>query len=309
MAVSLTFLISLFAALTVFPTAGAQVTVGPGGQFRKLQEALNRAAAGTRIVLLPGTYREKVRVSQKGIQLIGTPGKSIIVWGDSAGEAGGTDKSATFTVLGGASGFTATGVSFVNDHGPNKKGSSNQQAVALYVLADSSFYNCRIDGHQDTLFAHAGRQYYKSCWISGTVDFAFGAGTVFFEDCTLYAKKRVDSTYATYTAQQRNTANAPSGFVFLRGSIQCGLGVKGWLGRAWGTYARTIFIQTFMHDCIRPEGWTTMKSFKATSTTFFAEYQCTGPGSNRQGRVPWAKTLTPAQARFFSSKSNFIGRS
>ncbi|GBG79905.1 hypothetical protein CBR_g30170 [Chara braunii] len=283
------------------------VTVGPGGQFSTVQAALNQAAPGSRIVILPGIYREKVTVRKAGITMVGVNYSSIIVWDDSAGSAGGTPESATVTVEESAAGFTAVGMTFKNDYGPNERGTNDQQAVALYVLADASIYNCTIDSWQDTLMAHAGRQYYKFCFIAGTVDFAFGAGTVFFEDCVLYAKNRTDSKYATYTAQQRTDPDDRSGFVFMRGHLQCGLNVKALLGRGWGKYARTIFIETLMEDCIRPEGWGVMKSVGATDTTFFAEYNCTGPGSDRSARVAWSRVLTPGEAAYFSNRTSVLG--
>ncbi|GBG79910.1 hypothetical protein CBR_g30175 [Chara braunii] len=302
------FLLACLALTAMAAAVNAQtVTVGAGKQYSTIGGALSAAGPGTTIAIDAGTYREKLTVSKSGIKLMGTGGVATIVWGDTAASSGSTQESATVTVASSASGFTAVSIGFKNDAGPNKRGSTNQQGVALYVLADSTFYQCTMDGHQDTLFAHEGRQYYKGCWISGTVDFAFGAGTAFFEDCTMYAKKRVDSKYATYTAQQRTSASSRSGFVFLRGSLKCDAGVKAFLGRGWGQYARTIFIETSMDDCIRPEGWTTMKSFKTTDDTFFAEYNCTGPGSDRSQRVSWAKELTPEQAQTFSNRGAFLG--
>ncbi|GBG69535.1 hypothetical protein CBR_g4370 [Chara braunii] len=288
--------------------SAVDIIVGPGGHFRKIQPAINHAAPGTRIIIRPGVYHEKLEVNKRGITFFGWTGRTVIVWGDSSNSAGGTDLSATVTVQRSAAGFVAEGITFKNNFGPNKSGADGQQAVALFVLADASFYNCTMDSFQDTLFAHAGRQYYKRCNITGTVDFAMGAGTAFFEDCILHAKKMRDTLYSTYTAQQRNRKGEASGFVFLRGRLRCDRGVRAWLGRGWGKFARTIFIRTWMNDCIQPDGWTTMPGINATTTTFFAEYQCMGPGANRRGRVWWSRVLTPREAAFFSTRRNVIGR-
>ena len=52
------------------------------------------------------------------------------------------------------------------------------QAVAAAVRADRAiFKHCRFLGHQDTLFADYGRQYYVDSYIEGGVDFIFGNAT------------------------------------------------------------------------------------------------------------------------------------
>lgn len=40
----------------------------------------------------------------------------------------------------------------------------------------AAFYNCTIDGGQDTLYDHKGLHYFKNCIIRGSVDFIFGFG-------------------------------------------------------------------------------------------------------------------------------------
>ncbi|GBG76150.1 hypothetical protein CBR_g21898 [Chara braunii] len=285
---------------------GLIVAKDGSGDFMKLTEALNAASPGTRIIVKPGEYREKVVVTTPNIVLIGTPGQSVIVQGESSNSAGSTLLSATFTVKAKATGFVAMGMVFKNDYGRNDE--PGEQAVAAAVMADSSFYNCQFIGWQDTLYAKKGRQYYKDCYIEGSVDFAFGAATAQFVDCVLYAKRRGSLTIASYTAQQRLSSTDTNGYVFIGGQLKCDAGVRALLGRAWGKFARTVFIKVAMDNCIDPKGWSSVGDSNWGTTSFSAEYQCTGPGADRSGRVSWSKVLTDEEAAYFSSPT-FLGGS
>jgi pectinesterase len=71
-------------------------------------------------------------------------------------------------------GFVARYLTIRNTAGP-----AAHQAVALRVDLDrSAFFRVAVEGHQDTLYAHSLRQFYRDCRVSGTgtVDFVFGNG-------------------------------------------------------------------------------------------------------------------------------------
>lgn len=73
----------------------------------------------------------------------------------------------------------------------NTAGASANQAVAYASDSDLSIIeNCEFLGYQDTLYANALRQYYKSCHIEGTVDFIFGNAASIFKDCTILIRPR-----------------------------------------------------------------------------------------------------------------------
>ncbi|KAH9310066.1 hypothetical protein KI387_037977, partial [Taxus chinensis] len=85
-----------------------------------------------------------------------------------------------------ADGFMARDITFQNTAGPD-----SHQAVALRVDGDlSDFHNCAILGHQDTLYTHSLRQFYKNCRIEGTVDFIFGNSAAIFENCVILVRPR-----------------------------------------------------------------------------------------------------------------------
>ncbi len=78
-------------------------------------------------------------------------------------------------------------ITFENSSGPGGSGRWPVRVDGDMV----TFKNCRFLGFQDTLYPHGekSRQYYKDCYIEGTVDFIFGWSTAVFEDCTIFCKK------------------------------------------------------------------------------------------------------------------------
>ncbi len=85
-----------------------------------------------------------------------------------------------------AANFIAQGVTFRNTAGPTL-----HQAVAL-----------RVNGYQDSLYAHSLRQFYRDTTIMGTVDFVFGNAAAVFQDCTILVRAGAPgSTTSTITAQ------------------------------------------------------------------------------------------------------------
>ncbi|CAH2056724.1 unnamed protein product [Thlaspi arvense] len=163
-------------------------------------------------------------------------------------------------------GFIAQDIWFQNTAGPQK-----HQAVALRVGADQSVINrCRIDAYQDTLYAHSLRQFYRDCYITGTVDFIFGNAAVVFQNCRIVARKPMSGQNNMITAQGRedpnqNTATsiqncnviASSDLGPVKGSV------KTFLGRPWKEYSRTVFMQSNLGDHIDPAGWSPWKEIKA----------------------------------------------
>ncbi|OIT34611.1 putative pectinesterasepectinesterase inhibitor 22, partial [Nicotiana attenuata] len=118
-----------------------------------------------------GIYNEYVQIEswKTNIVFIGEGMDKTIISGDKSYGAGiGTMYTATVGVNG--QGFVAQGITFRNIAGPKML-----QAVALRAEADFlTFYQCRFEGYQDTLYAKYGRQFYRDCDILGTIDFICG---------------------------------------------------------------------------------------------------------------------------------------
>lgn len=97
-------------------------------------------------------------------------------------------------------GFIARGITFRNTAGPQ-----NNQAVAMRSGSDLSvFYRCGFEGYQDTLYVHSQRQFYKECYIYGTVDFIFGNAAVVLQNCMIMARRAMLGQQNVVTAQGRS---------------------------------------------------------------------------------------------------------
>src|SRR5262249_51525671 len=87
------------------------------------------------------------------------------------------------------------------------------------------------------------------------------------------------------------------GLVFNRCKITAEPEVKIFLGRPWRAFASSIFLNTEMSDCIKPEGWNNWGRKEREQTSRYSEFGSTGPGAASEKRVAWAKPLSQADAK------------
>jgi pectinesterase len=74
--------------------------------------------------------------------------------------------------------------------------------VALRISGDkAAFFDCKFYAHQNTLYDHRGRHYFKNCYVTGTVDFIYGRS--FYEGAELVALPDFGNP-GTIAAQKRN---------------------------------------------------------------------------------------------------------
>lgn len=280
------------------------------GDFRTVQEAINAVPPlrknRTRILIKKGTYKEKLILPPTAINVtfVGEElNHTVLSFDDYAsrknrfGEDIGTSASASFFIYG--DGFEARNITFENTAGPVG------QAVAVRIDGDRvKFENCRFLGNQDTLYPHGreSRQYYKNCYIEGTVDFIFGWSTAVFDSCTIYCKS------AGYVTAASTEAQKTVGFVFRNCTIAGSAPEHSvYLGRPWRPYARVVFMDCALGNVIRPEGWHNWGKEDNEKTAFFAEYNNSGPGASNQDRVSWAQMLPAETAAFYQSLGNLLG--
>jgi pectinesterase len=309
----------------VDPSAGK---ASPGQEnrtvFPTIQNALDHhpfATDGGRVIIeiAPGVYHERIIVTQNhsNITLIGmgkTPSDTVITNSLNAKTAGGTFFTETVELNG--TGFEADNLTFENSAG------NTGQAVAVANRSDRSlFKHCRFLGHQDTLFADYGRQYYVDSYVEGGVDYIFGNAAAVFQRDELHSNGP-----GFVTAQSRTSTEQKTGYVIVDSKVTASLnastpppptaagatstgsahGSVG-LGRPWRPYARVVYLRTELGPEVAPAGWNNWGNPANESTAYFAEFGSTGPGASPATRVPWSHQLTPEQARQYEPKAFLSG--
>lgn len=299
----------LLAGLIISASAFAEVkkivvvALDGSGDYTSIQEAVTACGAfpaeQKEVFIKNGTYHEKVLIDsfQSNITLKGeSKEKTIITNGDHAGQPGvGTFNSYTLKVAG-------DHICIENLTIENSAGEVGQ-AVALHVEGDYfQSVNCRILGNQDTLYAagQKSRQYYRACYISGTTDFIFGAAVAVFDDCEIHS---IRNSFVTAASTPEGNL---FGYIFRHCKLTAEPGVdKVYLGRPWRAYAKTVFIDCELGSHITPEGWHNWDKPEREKTTFYAEYNSSGPGANAAGRVGWSCQLSKKEIRQYQLKNIF----
>jgi pectinesterase len=274
------------------------------GDFYTIAEALEACRAfqekETLIYIKNGKYREKIHIDAflSNIRLLGeSVEKTIITYDDYAALNNmGTFRTYTMKISG-------NDITLENLTVENTAGRNAGQAVALHVEGDRfSAVNCRLIGNQDTLYASGkdSRQLYRDCHIEGTTDFIFGSATAVFDHCSVHSKK---NSYIT-------AANTPEGKEFGYVFRNCKLTAEKeiervFLGRPWRDYAKVVYLECEMGDHIVAEGWHNWSRPEREKTAFYAEYRCTGPGSDNSLRVGWSHQLTDEEASAYTNENIF----
>lgn len=281
------------------------------GKYKTVTEALNDVPKKSNktfvIYVKEGIYKEQVMIdkSMTYVMMIGDgPTKTKITAAANFIDGTPTFKTATVSVIG--SNFIAKDMGF-----ENSAGAAKHQAVALRVQSDMSiFYNCQMDGYQDTLYTQTHRQFYRDCVVTGTIDFVFGNAAVVFQNCKFLVRKPMENQQCIVTAQGRTQRKEPSAIILQNCAISSAPDFfpvrqihRAYLGRPWKQYSRTIIMQSQIDDLIQPEGWLPWQGDFALNTLFYAEINNRGPGSNTDKRVKWRgiKHITPEHAVDFTA--------
>ncbi len=281
------------------------------------------------LFLLPGYYREKLHITTPHLQIrgLGTPEECRIVYNDGAHDLDETGTPlGTFrtpTVHAESLQLKLENITIANTAGP---GHEAGQAIALSLnCLNAELRNCHILGNQDTLFLAPLPQYaiepngfrgtstwrtivkcvstFYDCYIEGNVDFIFGGGAAWFENCDIHSvtpdivAKQPKEKPLGYISAASTPEGQTYGFVFnnCRLTSNCSKGSI-FLGRPWRDFAKTIYVNCTMGAHIHPAGWHDWGKKDAQQSSFYAEGTCKGPGASTESRVSWSHQLTEKEA-------------
>ncbi|KAG4917208.1 hypothetical protein AAZX31_02G008300 [Glycine max] len=282
----------------------ATVAKDGSGQFTTVLDAINsypKKHQGRYIIYVKaGIYDEYITVDKKKPNLFiygDGPTNTIITGRKNFHEGTKTMRTATFSTV--AEDFMAKSIAF-----ENTAGAEGHQAVALRVQGDRSvFFDCAMRGYQDTLYAHAHRQFYRNCEISGTIDFIFGYSTTLIQNSKILVRKPMANQQNIVVADGTGQKNMPTGIVLHNCEIMPDptlladrLSVKTYLARPWKAFSRAVFIENVIGDLIQPDGYIPWNPIEPnTQDCYFAEFGNTGPGSVAQARAKFGKGLISKQ--------------
>lgn len=292
------------------------------GHFKSIQSAINAAGkrrVKTRFVIRVkrGVYRENILIGKMNdnIMLVGDGMRFTIITSDRNVQAGFTTYSSATAGIDGLH-FIARDITFENTAGPRRG-----QAVALRSASDLSvFYRCAFKGYQDTLMVHAQRQFYRECYIYGTVDFIFGNAAVVFQNCMILVRRPLNGQANMITAQGRDDPFQNTGISIQNSQIRAAPDFKPvvskfntFIGRPWQRYSRVVVMKSFMDNLVSPLGWSPWGGTNfAQNTLFYGEYKNFGPGSSTRNRVRWPGyhvMNSPTQASQFTVANLLAGGS
>ncbi|KAG2065766.1 carbohydrate esterase family 8 protein [Suillus decipiens] len=299
---------SVQAAIDSLPSTGdAVILIGKGEYFGTINVA--RSAPLTLLGQLdPSTaYDSAGNASQRNI---------VHIWNNLYVKPGMNDPETATLIISPSSGenFGNTNFRAYNIDFENRAANYaiSQALVTAISYANASFYGCTFASYQDTWLTSSGAYtYVVDSIIYGQTDYLFGFGLAWFQNVIL--ANRACGGGITAWQGQSGTKNgayivdsqiirSPDANATTMTDAGCSL------GRPWNAMAVAVYLNTYMDESIRPEGFTSWSgSGSIPDTTYYAEFNSSGPGGSTSGRVAQDHILTSEQASSFTLEEVFDG--
>jgi pectin methylesterase-like acyl-CoA thioesterase len=243
----------------------AVVALDGTGDYTSVSAAIDAAPTNASspylIFVKDGRYTGHVEIpaNKPFIHLIGQSKDGVIIADNQlAGDAGdGTPwghVSLTATVVVNATDVYFENITFENTWGYEKQ--AGPQALAMNTNNDRIiFKNCAMRSYQDTWITSTkgvnDRHYLQNCRIEGAVDYIYGGGNVFLDECTLYNTRLSGG----YIVAPSHAVGTNWGYVFNNCILDGKTGVVTYLGRPWKNAPKAVFLNAVCKIDVYASGW------------------------------------------------------
>ena len=290
-----------FTTATAAPSNVSALTVAldGSGQFCTVQGALDALpannTAASRITINTGSYHEIIHMSAKtNVTLHGQDRKQTIILGTNNNTQQGATAGTVNRSLVGFDGANGLVIENLTIHNLTPQNGSQAEALRLQRCDKCIVRDADILSLQDTLLWD-GRIYADNCYIAGNVDYVWGGGVAYFNNCEIRTVGR-----SGVIVQARNAAGA-YGYVFVDSRITAdAAATSNNLARIDATVypgSHVAYINCQMTN-VSAVGWM-LTAGSPTSALRFWEYQSTdaaGNALNTGGRLAGLTPITASQA-------------
>ncbi|UKM64836.1 pectinesterase family protein [Flavobacteriaceae bacterium GSB9] len=201
-----------------------------------------------------GDATQQTFIGLPNISFIGQSTEGVTLFNNPTQAQEGIDKTPTINFTSNADNIYMQDLTLLNKM-DYRLGIPEKRAVALRHQGDKNiFKNVRLLSNQDTYFTGAGRTYWENGEIHGTVDYIFGDGDVFFNECLMYMENRASGGGGIVTAA---ATSSDWGYVFNNCTIDGDAQQDGiyLLGRPWNNAPKVVYINTIMNKLPTAGAW------------------------------------------------------
>jgi hypothetical protein len=288
----------------------ATIDVNPrGNSFCSVLGALEALPAGNdtpvTIDIAAGTYHEVINMSGKNkVTLLGESRTLTVISGVNNNNL---NPSTRGRALVGFDDLSELVIENLTIHNLTPQGGSQAEALRLGNCTRCILRDADLKSLQDTLL-FSGTVYAKNCLVAGNVDYVWGTGAAYFDQCEIRTVGR-----AGYVVQARN-ANPGYGFVFvdskltadppgITGDVLARIDVSDYPG------SHVAYVDCELGPHISAAGWSITGGSPGPELRFW-EYRSRAPGGallDTSGRESGSAQLTAQQAATMRDKATVLG--
>lgn len=198
-----------------------------------------------------GDGTQQTSIGIPNVSYIGESANGVVLFNQPLAANEGIGTTPTINFLSSATNIYTQDLTILNKM-DYRTGAFTGRAVALRDQGDRNIYkNVRLLSNQDTFYTGSKRIYLENSEIHGTVDFIFGAGDVFFNECALYLEERSGNVITA------SSTSSNWGYVFNNCTID-GFSINNGgyrLGRPWSNAPKVVYLNTKMKVLPTADAW------------------------------------------------------